>query len=421
MKKVVVFALALLFLTGGFVFAAKLTLWDVETSSVLGQIVDQHAEIFESLNPGYELEVVHIQNDPYKTKLKVAMGAGTPPDMFYTWGGGPLLEYVESGMVEPLDEIEDFLRAKFIPSAFSATTFDGHIYAVPWQGLTGVLFFYRKDIFEQYGLDVPETWEEFKHVCEVLKDNKIIPIALAGKNKWTESFFYMYVADRLAGADAFKDAWARKEGASFDSEPFVKAAEVIQEMVRNDYFPKGFNGMDEDTGQARVLLYSGKAAMYLMGTWFPNTMANENPEMAKNVGCFNFPAIEGGKGDPSNLIGSSGQGFIAMTTTSKEKTKALDFMRNYIEDPLWVQQSIESGLVPPIKHASSYVQDDPMLAQIADFFAKANHVQMYYDQYLPPELGEKHKDIVQEIFGLQITPEESAKQHEEAVVEFLSR
>jgi raffinose/stachyose/melibiose transport system substrate-binding protein len=46
---------------------------------------------------------------------------------------------------------------------------------------------------------------------------------------------------------------------------------------------------------------------------------------------------------------------------------------------------------------------------------------MYYDQYLPPELGEKHKDIVQEIFGLQITPEESAKQHEEAVVEFLSR
>jgi len=411
----------LVFAAEGLTFGNKITMWDVETSSVLGQIVDEHAKDFMYFNPGYELKIVHIQNDPYKTKLKVAMGAGTPPDLFYTWGGGPLLEYVNSGMVEPLDRIEGFLRDKYIPSAFSAVTFDGHVYAVPWQGLTGVFFWYRKDIFEKLGLEVPKTWDEFTEVCETLKNNNIIPIALAGKNKWTESFYYMYLADRMGGEDAFKDAWARKGDASFDNQIFIKAAEMIQDMVKKDYFPKGFNGMDEDTGQARVLLYSGKAAMYLMGTWFPNTLANENPEMAKNIDFFNFPSVTNGKGDPTNLIGSAGQGFIALTTTSKEKIKAMDFLRNYIEDPVWIRKSVESGLVPPVKHAASYVVDNPLLAKIADLFAKANHVQVYYDQYLPPELGEKHKDITQQIFGLDITPEESAKAQEKAVVEFLSR
>jgi raffinose/stachyose/melibiose transport system substrate-binding protein len=421
MKKVMLLSLLVVIFTVGMVFSNSITLWDVETSSVLGEIVEEHGEMFEALNPGYDFKVVHIQNDPYKTKLKVAMGAGTPPDLFYTWGGGPLLEYINSGMVQPLDEIEEALRAKFIPSAFSAITFDGHVYAVPWQGLTGVFFWYRKDIFEKYGLEVPTTLVEFEAVCETLKDNSIIPIALAGKNKWTESFYYMYLADRFGGEDAFKDAWARKEGASFDSESFVKAAQTIQDWVNKDYFPRGFNGMDEDTGAARVLIYSGKAAMYLMGTWFPNTYANENPEIAEKLGFFNFPAVEDGKGNPTNLIGSAGQGFMALTTTSKEKIKAMDFLRNYIEDPIWIEKSVASGLVPPVKHAASYVAEDALLSSIASEFSKANHVQMYYDQYLPPELGEAHKDIVQKIFGLNVTPEESAKEHEEAVVEFLSR
>ncbi|HPR97641.1 MAG TPA: extracellular solute-binding protein, partial [Thermotogota bacterium] len=133
MKKLMLLSLLVVVFTAGMLFSNSLSLWDVETSSVLGQIADAHAKLFEALNPGYDLEVVHIQNDPYKTKLKVAMGAGTPPDLFYTWGGGTLLEYINSGMVEPLDAIEESLKAKYIPSALKAVTIDGHIYAVPWQ------------------------------------------------------------------------------------------------------------------------------------------------------------------------------------------------------------------------------------------------------------------------------------------------
>ncbi len=58
-------------------------------------------------NPGVNVEVVPLQNDPYKTKIKVAMGAGNPPCVFPTWGGGPLYEYVQAGHVV---DLTDFMQ-----------------------------------------------------------------------------------------------------------------------------------------------------------------------------------------------------------------------------------------------------------------------------------------------------------------------
>ena len=75
---------------------------------------------------------------------------------------------------------------------------------------------------------------------------------------------------------------------------------------------------------------------------------------------------------------------------------------------------IENGYVPPIKGASELIAD-PVLKKIAKTFENAGHVQVYYDQFLPPTVGEKHKDIVQALFGLTMTPEEAAKAHEDAL------
>ena len=77
MKKVNVLLLCCLFLLSvAFVFAGgqkataeagKLVLWDVQTTGVLPGILNQTADEFMKANPGIELEMVHIQNDPFKT------------------------------------------------------------------------------------------------------------------------------------------------------------------------------------------------------------------------------------------------------------------------------------------------------------------------------------------------------------------
>lgn len=60
----------------------------------------------------------------------------------------------------------------FFPSAWTPFTFQGGVYAIPETQIFDVQF-YRTDVFEQLGLEVPETWEEFYYVLEVLQRNNL--------------------------------------------------------------------------------------------------------------------------------------------------------------------------------------------------------------------------------------------------------
>ena len=86
----------------------------------------------------------------------------------------------------------------------------------------------------------------------------------------------------------------------------------------------------------------------------------------------------------------------------------------------WIEFMSRSGYVAPVKNSASYVTD-PMLKQVAKRFEEAGHVQVYYDQFLPPAMGEKHKDFVQALFGLQKTSAEVASDHEKAILEELKK
>ncbi len=426
MKKLYVLLLCCLFLlSAASVFAGgqkpaaetgKLVLWDVETTGVLPGILDQTADDFMKANPGIELEMVHIQNDPFKTKLKVAMGAGTPPDIFHNWGGGPLKEYIDSGMVDTIDEIKSDLLKTYIPASFDPVTFDGKTYGAAFAGLTGVFFFYRKDVFAQYGLTAPKTQKDFIAMGDKLKGNGVMPITLANKTKWPGSFFYMYLADRYGGADMFLDALYRKPGGSFEAPGYIQAGQALQDLVKRGFFPPGFNGMDEDTGQSRMLIFSKKAGVHLMGNWFVGQATAESPETLAQLDLFPFPSVEGGKGDPTNLIGSPGQNYYSISVTCKNKAKALEFLKSYIMSKSFVESLAGAGYVPPVKGASTYTKD-PLMKKVALAFEAAGHVQVYYDQFLPPAMGELHKDLVQSLFGLSITPQEVASRHEQAIIE----
>ena len=63
--------------------------------------------------------------------------------------------------------------------------------------------------------------------------------------------------------------------------------------------------------------------------------------------------------------------------------------------------------------------DDPMTADLMAYLENAGYMQLYYDQFLPPELGELHKDTTQAIFGGTMTPLEAARAMEAKAKELL--
>src|SRR5690606_41368745 len=55
-------------------------------------------------------------------------------------------------------------------------------------GISPYIFYYNKEIFEKYGLEIPETYDDLLEIVDVLKEHDVYPIALANQPKWPGAF-----------------------------------------------------------------------------------------------------------------------------------------------------------------------------------------------------------------------------------------
>ncbi|WP_341679361.1 extracellular solute-binding protein [Niveibacterium sp. SC-1] len=390
-----------------------ITSWDIQTTSSASKLLGDAAARFEKGNPGYKVDMAHIMNDAYKAKLKIAFGANQPPCVFTSWGGGPLHEYIKAGQVVDLTPHlagAPAYRDRFAKAGFKSVSFDGKVYGIPAENTAVAVVYYNKEVFAKYKLTPPKTWDELMNVVKVLKANNVAPFALANKNKWPGSMYYVYLVDRIGGSDVFRKAAQRAPGGSFTDPAFVEAGKKIQELVKAGAFAQGYNGLDYDIGASRRLMYSGKAAMELMGTWEAATIRSENPSFYEKLDFFPFPTVAGGKGDATALVGNVGDNFFSVSSACKDPDAAFKLIQSLTDDPS-IQARLDDKRLPPVKGLKI---TDPYLQRVLDLATKASSVQLWYDQELPPKMAELHKDTIQAVFGLSMTPEDAAKQMEAA-------
>src|SRR5690606_2242409 len=242
---------------------AVLDLWYFDAGA-REEVYKEAVERFEAEHD-VKVNMLQVTNDDYKQRVVVGMSGGNPPDVFASWGGGWLEEFANSGKLLDLTN-EDIDYSRFVDVALENSTYDGKVYGLPL-GIAPYTFYYNKEIFEKYNLEVPETYDELLAIIDELKSNDIIPIALANQPKWPGAFYLMYFADRIGGEEVFQNAY-RRTGGSFEDEAYVKAGEYIQDLVKRDAFNPGFNGIPYDSGQGRQLMYTGEAAMMLITSGF---------------------------------------------------------------------------------------------------------------------------------------------------------
>jgi raffinose/stachyose/melibiose transport system substrate-binding protein len=361
-------------------------------------------ERFKKKHPDVEVKTLQTPNDTYKQKFAVAMSGGTPPDVFHSWGGGWLKEFVNQGNV--LDITGKFDSNAFSKQALDNSTFSDKTYGLPL-GVSLAEFWYNKDLFAKYGLKAPTTWDELLNVVDTLKKNKVIPIALANQPKWPGAYYLMYLADRLEGPDLFNSAFQRK-GKGFDDAGYVKAGQYIQDLSKKDAFNKGFNGVPYDAGAGRQLLYTEQAAMMLMSNSIVNNVRAESPNFEKKLDFFPFPTMPGGKGDPSDVQGSTAPVW-SVSKKSKNSELAIELVKELTTVETAQAYSDRTGSVVAVKGVQ---YKDEFAKRLAEQTDKAKAIFWPYDQTLPADLAELHKDTTQALFGQSITPEDAAKQME---------
>jgi len=389
-----------------------LHLWPEAISAGQYRVVGQITQEYEELNPHVSIVTEDLENEQYKNKLKILSATNELPDVGLTWAAGFLSPYVEGELFSPLDDLLDGEYAdSFIPGTTEAFAIDGHTYALPLEFNVAPIF-YNKEIFRQFRLEIPTTLDELKHVITVLAEQNFTPIALGNKDRWTGSLWYMYLADRYAGHGALADALEGR--ASFLTDDLLKAAEEVQSLVDNQAFIRGFNGLSNEEARAEFL--SGRAAMYLMGSWMvPDFTTNMDipQEYRDNVGFFKFPVATGGKGTIDDWIGGPGVGlFVAENSQVKEEAKR--FVKYFVER--WGELAVaEAGVIPATKVDTSSF-DLPQL--YLDLFHEVNRARsftLFADVQMDAGVAEVHLNQIQALFAKAVMPDEFSRIHDEAI------
>jgi len=392
---------------------ATINWWHIQTADPGKAVWQNLANQYMKAHPNVRVNITVLENDAFKTKLTTVMQSGQPPDLFHSWGGGVLFQYAKAGLVQDITPaLQGAWGDAFNKSALNVYGQNGKYYGVPWD-MGAIGFWYNKTLFAKAGItEPPTTWAQFLQVVRKIKGAGITPLILGEKDKWPGHYYWAYLAVRTGGKAAFDKAYNRT--GSFADPPFVQAGQLLQELVALRPFQPGFLGTPYTDHTA--LMGNGKGAMELMGQWAPNNdKTSATDKKGPDFGLFPFPMVEGGAGNPTDVLGGGG-GFAIGKNAPPETVDFLKFLTTAQNQQAMAKQGI---LLPTVKGTEDTISD-PLQKEVQNMVSKADYFQLYYDQYLPPSVGQVILDNTQGIFANTVTPQAAAKAIDGAVASSLT-
>lgn len=384
----------------------KVSWWHIGTAANDRAMYQGFADEFMKMNPNVSIEITVLENEAFKSKLTTVMQSGNPPDVFQTWGGGVLGEYARAGLTRDITpQVKGTAWGNSMASGvWELYSTDGKVYAVP-NDAGCITFWYNKDLLAKVGYtSFPTDWDDFLVLVKKLKDAGITPIAIAGGDKWPAMFYWAYLSLRLGGPQLFQETFSGKNTQGFNHPSFVKAGQMLAELVALKPFQDGFLGATYNDQAA--LVGNGQAAMELMGQWAPNVQRDNSTSKAgigDKLAVATFPAIKGGKGKTTEVMGGGG-GFALGKNASDMAIEFVKFLTNK-ENQITIAKT--NGSLVTTKGAEIGIED-PNAKMVKALVDTCTFFQLYLDQYLSPSAGGILNDSVQAILAGTKTPEQAA-------------
>ena len=237
--------------------ADTIRFWTTEEQPERLAVQESIAAAFKE-KTGHDVEVIPVTESELGTRATAAFAANDLPDVIYT-----TLQYVlpwaEAGIldVETDDEIvEDLGRDTFAPGPISMADFDGLTAAVPVDGWTQMIV-YRKDLFDEAGLEAPDSYADIEAAIEALHNPPdmygFVAATKIDENFMSQVLEHVFLANGVTPVDenGFKPL---DEKATTEVLEFYKA--LAEASPPGELFWK----------QSRELYFSGNAAMII---WSP--------------------------------------------------------------------------------------------------------------------------------------------------------
>jgi N,N'-diacetylchitobiose transport system substrate-binding protein len=262
-----------------------LSVWIMQPGSEdIETIVNETAAAFEEQNEGVTVDVQFVPWANAHDQFVTAIGGGQVPDvaeMGTTWTP----EFAELGAFAPVDVSAG---GDYVESLVTSATVDDETYGYPWYAGARSLI-YRTDVFEDLGLEPPETWEDVLTAGDAIAESgDIDPIYVAGDDVHVQAPLVWQAGGELAVQE---DTWT----AQVDSEAGREAFAFYKELWDKGWSPEG--AVNWNSVDVRDAFANGDSAMMIGGGWDLAAILSTNPDLEGNVGTALAPAGPGGNQD----------------------------------------------------------------------------------------------------------------------------
>ena len=383
--------------------SVEMTFWHNSTTGPGKEYWDRMVSEFEAANEGITINVQSIQNEDMDGKLQTALNSGDAPDIFMARGGGKLADIVEAGQALDLtDLISDEVMTAVGEGTFGAFSIDGKIYGMPTAVLPGGMY-YSKDLFEEAGIEgTPTTFAELDDAVAKLKAIDVAPIALGGKAAWPAAHWYYFFALRSCGQDVMDTIAQTRD---FSDPCWLDAAKNLNDFAGTEPFNDGFLTTEAQgsAGSSAGMIANHLAGMELMGAWNPGVIADLTPDKQplEDLGWFPFPAVEGGAGDPTAMMG----GVDGYSCSAQAPAEACGKFLNFFMSKENQEAYAEAFVTLPANQDSQGVIEDPALLDILESYNNAAYVTVWLDTLLGQNVGNALNGGVVEMLAGSGTPE----------------
>ena len=280
----------------------SLTLWYLSPPENVAEkrFTEDLLRRFEQKHPGVKVMTTYYTLDQYLRALDDAFSGKTAfPDVARGDQGPHSVDRVISqGKLLDLTSAaaryrwQEHLRPGVLE--YLSRRYKGGMYLIPSRlHLSGV--FYNHHIFEKLGLKPPETEAEFVEILERLKKEDYSPIPIS-QGEHMMYCWYALINNRLGAhvsdpIETLEGLFAGKPVLSFNSPPFLDAAEKLKDWTR-----RGYISPDSQGGyQAYDSFLKGQVGLYigLGGSWARSRAQIHPPQFI--VGYFPFPPAQKGQ------------------------------------------------------------------------------------------------------------------------------
>lgn len=380
----------------------KMTFWHNGTGDKAQAYWADVIKAFNDKYPNVTVTAEVVQNEELDGKLQTAMLANTAPDVFLQRGGGKLQDMINANQVKDITSLIDPAVKTAMGGAFTTGTIGGKIYAMP-MSVTPEGLWYSKDLFAQAGITtLPTDMASLNEAVTKLRAIGVAPIAVGAADAWPAAHWFYSFALRECSQSTIENLATDKE---WKDPCWLKALQDVADLNATNPWQDGVLTTvgQKGAGSSAGLIANHKAGMELMGAWQPGVIGDLTPDLKPlpDLGWFPFPAVPGGQGAPTAMMGGS-DGYSC--SAKAPQPACADFL-NFMGSKQWSEGYATAYTTIPANKDASSVVTDPSLIDATKAYSQAAYVTLWIDTSLGQDTGNAVNQQVVNILAGQATPE----------------